>query len=76
MTTAELKNIVKTIPSKPGVYLFKNKAGVNVYVGKAAALKARLGSYLNPPAGGRDPRLPKKNCPPHKNEYKQNKKKK
>src|SRR3989344_3087681 len=69
MTTAELKNIVKTIPSKPGVYLFKNKAGVNVYVGKAAALKARLGSYLNPPAGGRDQRIQKMIAAANKIDY-------
>lgn len=45
MTNQELSTIVKTIPAKPGVYLFKLK-GAPIYIGKAAALKARLGSYL------------------------------
>ena len=51
------------------MYWFKNKAGVNVYVGRAAALKARLGSYLNPPAGGRDQRIQKMIAAANKIDY-------
>jgi len=43
----KLKERIKTAPGTPGVYLFKNKAGQNIYIGKAAALKARLKSYLD-----------------------------
>lgn len=47
----------KQIPSSPGVYFFKDRRGKNLYIGKAANLKNRLGSYFrNLP---RDPRLTK-----------------
>ncbi len=36
----------KKIPSSPGVYLFKDKEGVVVYVGKAKNLKNRVSSYF------------------------------
>ena len=35
------------IPAKPGVYLFKDEAGVIIYVGKAVSLKSRVRSYFN-----------------------------
>jgi excinuclease ABC subunit C len=41
-----LKEIIKEIPQKPGVYLFKKDDNV-LYVGKAYNLKNRLSSYLN-----------------------------
>src|SRR3989344_829420 len=34
------------IPSDPGVYFFRNKSGIILYVGKATNLKARLSSYF------------------------------
>ncbi len=34
-------------PTTPGVYLMKDKHGVLLYVGKAANLKRRVGSYFN-----------------------------
>ncbi|MEJ2153067.1 MAG: excinuclease ABC subunit UvrC, partial [Gemmatimonadota bacterium] len=36
-------------PRKPGVYLFKDKAGAVLYVGKAANLRSRVRSYLQTP---------------------------
>jgi excinuclease ABC subunit C len=33
------------VPERPGVYLFRDEAGSVLYVGKAAALRARLRSY-------------------------------
>ncbi len=36
----------KKIPSSPGVYIFKNKDGVIIYVGKAKNLKNRVSSYF------------------------------
>ena len=35
-----------TIPAKPGVYLFKDKDGRVLYVGKAKSLRARLHNYF------------------------------
>ncbi|MBU2025903.1 MAG: UvrB/UvrC motif-containing protein [Patescibacteria group bacterium] len=38
----------KKLPSCPGVYLFLDKAGRVIYIGKAAVLKTRVASYLRP----------------------------
>jgi excinuclease ABC subunit C len=38
---------LKTLPKKPGVYLFKDSAGRVVYVGKAASLRTRVSSYFH-----------------------------
>ena len=35
----------KAIPQNTGVYIFKNKRGTPIYIGKAANLRARLKSY-------------------------------
>lgn len=35
-----------SLPAQPGVYLFKDKKGVVVYVGKAKSLKSRVRSYF------------------------------
>lgn len=37
---------LKKLPTKPGVYLFKNKRGEIIYVGKASNLKSRVSSYF------------------------------
>ncbi len=39
----------KTLPSSPGVYFFKNKAGRVLYVGKAKNLRARVKTYFQRP---------------------------
>lgn len=41
-----LKETIQKLPRHPGVYLFKNKAGVVIYVGKATNLWSRVGSYF------------------------------
>ncbi len=41
-----LKEIVSTLPQKPGIYFFKNNQGQTLYIGKASRLKNRLISYL------------------------------
>ncbi|MBR3232943.1 GIY-YIG nuclease family protein [Candidatus Saccharibacteria bacterium] len=41
-----LKKKLKTLPSAPGVYFHKNKAGEIIYVGKAAVLKNRVRQYF------------------------------
>ena len=43
---ANLKNKISNFPTAPGVYLFKDKAGVVLYVGKAKNLKARVSQYF------------------------------
>jgi len=40
---------LKTLPAKPGVYLFKDKEGKVIYVGKAANLSNRVRSYFGAP---------------------------
>ncbi len=39
---------VKTLPDKPGVYLFKAENGRVIYVGKAACLSKRVPTYTRP----------------------------
>jgi excinuclease ABC subunit C len=43
---SKLKNKLKTIPKKPGVYFWLDKAGKVLYVGRATNLKSRLGQYF------------------------------
>lgn len=40
-----------SIPTKPGVYRFRDRSGRVVYVGKAKSLRARLSSYFQDIAG-------------------------
>jgi excinuclease ABC subunit C len=41
---------LRTLPAKPGVYLFKDSEGNVIYVGKAASLKSRVRSYFGAPS--------------------------
>ncbi|MCH8050969.1 MAG: excinuclease ABC subunit UvrC [Chloroflexi bacterium] len=38
--------LLKALPAKPGVYIFKNAGGRIIYVGKAALLRTRVRSYF------------------------------
>ena len=51
-TRETLLERVKQLPNKPGVYLFKNKKGRVIYVGKAKSLKHRVRSYFYDVTGG------------------------
>src|ERR1039458_3565773 len=42
----DLYEKIRTLPTQPGVYLYKNAEGVVIYVGKAKNLRARVRSYL------------------------------
>ena len=42
----DLEAKIRTIPAKPGCYLYKNAEGTVIYVGKAKNLKSRVRSYL------------------------------
>ncbi|PKP45822.1 MAG: excinuclease ABC subunit C [Bacteroidetes bacterium HGW-Bacteroidetes-12] len=44
---ANISILLKTIPTKPGVYQYFNSDGVIIYVGKAKNLKNRVSSYFN-----------------------------
>ena len=41
---------LRALPAKPGVYLFKDKEGSVIYVGKAANLRSRVRSYFGAPS--------------------------
>lgn len=42
---------IRTLPTQPGVYLYKNAAGEVIYVGKAKSLRARVRSYFQEGVG-------------------------
>jgi len=48
MNQTKLKNKIKRLSPKPGIYLFKNQKGQIIYIGKAMSLKNRVHSYLDP----------------------------
>ncbi len=43
----DLLQKIKTLPTEPGVYLYKNAAGEIIYVGKAKSLRSRVASYFH-----------------------------
>jgi excinuclease ABC subunit C len=42
----KIQKISESIPKKPGVYQFKDKEGVVLYIGKAIDLRKRVKSYF------------------------------
>jgi excinuclease ABC subunit C len=54
MAIHELKEQIARLPEQPGVYLYFNKDGDTIYVGKARALRDRVRNYLG--AYGGDPK--------------------
>jgi excinuclease ABC subunit C len=54
MPIQDLKEQIARLPEQPGVYLWVNRAGETIYVGKARALRDRVRSYLA--AAGMSPR--------------------
>ncbi len=42
-----IQELLKNLPTTPGVYLHKNKDGVVIYVGKAVNLRSRVRSYFH-----------------------------
>ncbi len=45
-STADFTAKIRSLPKQPGVYLFKNKKGEILYIGKAAILADRVRSYF------------------------------
>jgi excinuclease ABC subunit C len=46
MAIEDLKAQIARLPEQPGVYLYRNRGGDTIYVGKARALRDRVRSYL------------------------------
>ena len=55
MLPAIVTEKLESLPPQPGVYLFKDKKGTVVYVGKAKSLRGRVRSYFQ--SGGTDVRV-------------------
>ncbi|HUF48603.1 MAG TPA: excinuclease ABC subunit UvrC [Vicinamibacterales bacterium] len=55
MAIHDLKGSMARLPAQPGVYLFLDRAGETLYVGKARVLCERVRSYLG--AAGTSPRI-------------------
>ncbi len=49
MMNAKLEMKLKNLPSNPGVYLFKNREGKIIYIGKAKSLRNRVRTYFQSP---------------------------
>ncbi len=43
----DLPQKIRSLPTSPGVYLYKNAEGEVIYVGKAKNLRSRVGSYFH-----------------------------
>lgn len=53
MPKNDLQRKLRNIPSRPGVYLFRDASGKVLYVGKAKRLSARVRSYFRKGAGAK-----------------------
>ncbi|MEY2883096.1 MAG: UvrABC system protein, partial [Pseudomonadota bacterium] len=42
---AAIRNVVRTLPTRPGVYRMVDATGAVLYIGKARALKNRVTNY-------------------------------
>lgn len=54
----DINELLKSIPSDPGVYFMKDKRGKIIYIGKAKNLKNRVRSYFQAGGSGQRPQVP------------------
>jgi len=47
VTSMEKKATLHLLPKEPGIYLFKDKAGAVIYIGKAVSIRERVSQYFN-----------------------------
>jgi len=52
----DIKENLKKVPDKPGVYIYKDRFGQVIYVGKAISLKNRMRQYFRS-ASGQEPKV-------------------
>ncbi len=57
--TSRLEDKLASLPEAPGVYLYKNRDGKVIYVGKAVRLKQRVRSYFSSHKADQDPKTRK-----------------
>ena len=43
---SRLEAQLKTLPARPGVYVFRDEGGAVLYIGKAKSLRSRVRSYF------------------------------
>jgi excinuclease ABC subunit C len=55
---ADVRDKLKGLPAKPGVYLFRDERGEVLYVGKAKALRSRVRSYFQEGRGDNRAQIP------------------
>src|SRR3954453_8580575 len=58
MVSEAFQEKLETLPAQPGCYLFKDKKGEVVYVGKAKSLRSRVRSYFQESTGDERPFIP------------------
>ena len=46
LTASDLASARRTLPDQPGVYLFRDRAGHVIYVGKAISIRKRVASHF------------------------------
>ena len=56
---ADVRDKLKRLPAKPGVYLFRDDAGNMLYVGKAKSLRPRVRSYFQAGRGDTRTSIPR-----------------
>jgi excinuclease ABC subunit C len=55
---ADVRDKLKSLPAKPGVYLFRDEGGEVLYVGKAKTLRPRVRSYFQAGTGDARHQIP------------------
>jgi excinuclease ABC subunit C len=53
VVSSRVQNQLKALPTKPGVYVFRDADGAALYVGKAKSLRSRVRSYFQRTGDGR-----------------------